>query len=89
MKAREELTKAQEYWYKQMQTEIKQAVLDHLEKEGINQTQLSERLGFSRTYVSKILRGKFNYTLKQLIIFSYALNKAPVLEFKNLGEEKG
>jgi transcriptional regulator with XRE-family HTH domain len=59
-------------------------VSEYIQKEGINQTQLAEKIGVSKSYISQIMNGNFNYTLKKMIELSLALEKAPAFEFKNL-----
>ena len=48
----------------------------------MTQNQFAEQLGVSKGYVSQVMKGEFNYTLKKLIELSLAVGKAPVLEFK-------
>ncbi len=84
MITREELLKTEEYWFETLQNEIYRMVADYIQKEGLNQSQLAEQLGVSKGYISQILNGNFNYTLKKMIELSLALDKAPAFEFKNL-----
>jgi transcriptional regulator with XRE-family HTH domain len=79
---REELMRTNEYWFETLQNEIYRQVSDYLKKEGISQSQFAEKLGVSKGYISQIMNGNFNYTLKKLIELSLAVGKAPVLEFK-------
>ncbi len=86
MNTREELLKAEEYWFETLQNSIYRMVAEYIQKEGINQTQLAEMLGVSKGYISQIMNGNFNYTLKKMIELSLALKKAPVFEFKDLNQ---
>jgi transcriptional regulator with XRE-family HTH domain len=86
MKTREQLLKTEEYWFETLQNEIYRMVSEYLEKENINQTELAEKLGVSKSYISQIMNGNFNYTLKKLIELSLAVNKAPVIDFNNINE---
>lgn len=86
MITREELLKTNEYWFETLQNEIYRMVAEYLENPDMNQTKLAEKLGVSRGYISQIMNGNFNYTLKKLIELSLAVNKAPSFEFKNLNE---
>lgn len=81
---REELLRTEEFWFETLQNEIYRMVSEYIEKEGMNQTQLAEKLGVTKGYISQILNGNFNYTLKKMIELSLALEKAPAFEFKNL-----
>lgn len=84
MFTREELLKTPEYWFEQVQNELFRQVYEFMEKEGINQTQLAEKLGVSKGYISQIMKGEFNYTLKKLIELSMAIGQAPQIEYKNI-----
>lgn len=81
---RDELLRTEEYWFETLQNDIYRMVADYIQKEGMNQTQLAEQLGVSKGYISQIMNGNFNYTLKKMIELSLALKKAPAFEFKNL-----
>jgi len=81
---RDELLRTEEYWFETFQNDIFRMVAEYIQKEGINQTRLAEQLGVSKGYISQIMNGNFNYTLKKMIELSLALKKAPALEFKNL-----
>lgn len=84
MITREELLKSSEYWITEVQMELYRNVLAYMEKEGLNQTQLAQQLGVSKGYVSQVLNGNFNYTLRKLIELSLAVGKVPVIEFKDI-----
>lgn len=81
---RDELLRTEEYWFETLQNDIYRMVAEYIQKEGMNQTQLAEKLGVTKGYISQILNGNFNYTLKKMIELSLALEKAPAFEFKNL-----
>lgn len=82
MITREELLKSPEYWFENAQNDLYGQVIEYMEKEGINQNQLAERLGVTKGYVSQILKGEFNYTLKKLIEISLAIGKVPRIEYQ-------
>lgn len=86
MITRDDLLKTEEFWFETHQNEIYRMVSEYIKKEGINQTQLAEKLGVSKSYISQIMNGNFNFSLKKLIELSLAVNKAPALDFKNLNE---
>lgn len=83
---REELLKTEEYWFDTLQNKIYRIVAAYLEKEGINQSEFAEKLGVSKGYVSQIMNGNFNYTLKKLIELSLAVNRIPEFNFKDVHE---
>lgn len=82
MLSKEELLKTPEYWFENIQNEIYRQVSDYIKNEGITQTQLAEKLGVTKGYISQIMNGNFNYTLKKLIELSLAINKIPIVEFR-------
>ena len=81
---REELLKSPEYWFVNAQSDIYGLVIDYMEKEGINRTQLAERLGCTKGYVSQILNGEFNYTLKKLIELALAVGMVPKITYQSI-----
>ena len=81
---RDELLRTEEYWFEVLQNEIYRMVDEYMKNEGINQSQLATKLGVTKGYISQIINGNFNYTLKKMIELTIALNKAPAFEFKNL-----
>ena len=86
MFTREELLSSPEYWFENAQNELYRQVIEYKERKGINQTQLAEELGVTKGYVSQILKGEFNYTLKTLIDISLAIGVVPKIEYTALSE---
>lgn len=69
-----------------MQKEIYNQIIDYMKNEHINQTQLAKKLGVTKGYISQLLKGNLNLTLKNLIKLSLVLDKVPVIEFKPVNE---
>ncbi len=86
MLTREELMKKPEYWLETIQNEIFRQVTAYLKENNLTQNQLAEQLGVTKGYVSQIMKGEFNYTLKKLIELSLAVGKAPIINFIPLTE---
>jgi transcriptional regulator with XRE-family HTH domain len=86
MLTRKELLATPEYWFEQAQNELYRQVIEYMETEGINQTQLAEKLGVSKGYISQVLKGEFNYTLKKLIELSMAVGKVPKIEYQAIDD---
>ncbi len=84
MITREELLKSPEYWFEHAQNDLYGKVVAYMKKENINQNQLAERLGVTKGYVSQILKGEFNYTLKKLIEISLAIGQVPKVEYTSI-----
>lgn len=86
MLKREELVSKPEYWLETIQNEIFRQVTAYLKDNNMTQNQLAAQLGVTKGYVSQIMKGEFNYTLKKLIELSLAVGKAPVISFMPLAE---
>jgi len=80
----DELLNRPEYWFETIQNEVFRKVTDYLKDNNMTQNQFAEQLGVSKGYVSQVMKGEFNYTLKKLIELSLAVGKAPVIVFKPL-----
>lgn len=86
MLKRDELINKPEYWLETIKNEIFRQVTAYLNDNKLTHNQFAEQLGVSKGYVSQIMKGEFNYTLKKLIELSLAVGKAPVIVFKPLTE---
>lgn len=86
MITRKELLESPEYWFENAQNDLYVQVIDYMEREKINQTQLAEKLGVSKGYISQILKGEFNYTLKKLIELSLAIGQVPKIEYSSMNK---
>ena len=84
-----ELKQTPEYWLETIQNEIFRQVKNYMEENNLNQTQLANKLGVSKGYISQILNGNFNFTLKKLIELSIAIGVVPDLKFKPIENKKG
>lgn len=82
MKKFEELIETPEYWLETIQNELYQQVQNYMKREKINQTQLAQRLGVTKGYISQVLNGHFNHSLEKLIELSLAIGVVPDIDFK-------
>jgi len=80
----EDLFKTQEYWLETLQNEIYRQVDHYLKENHLSQKEFAKQLGVSKGYVSQVLKGEFNYTLKKLIELSLSIGKAPEINFIDL-----
>lgn len=85
MVRKEELIKTEEYWVETLQNEIYRMVVGYMKNEGLNQSELAKKLGFTQGYISHIINGK-NFSLRKLIELSLALNKTPQIIFRDIDE---
>lgn len=81
MFTQEELFESPTYLLTLYQNEIFREVHGYMQEKGITQKELAKKLGVSDAYVSQILNGKFNFTLKKLIELGLAIGKIPKIKF--------
>jgi transcriptional regulator with XRE-family HTH domain len=86
MMTRQKLLRSSEYWFEEAQNELYRQVIEYKEQKGINQTQLAKELGVTKGYVSQILKGEFNYTLKKLIEICLAIGQVPRIEYTSISK---
>ncbi|MFM9839526.1 MAG: XRE family transcriptional regulator [Cyclobacteriaceae bacterium] len=93
MFSKEELLKRPNYLLTKYQNEIYRQLVEYMQTNNLTQKDVAERLGASSAYVSQILNGNFNFTLKKLIEIGVMIGKIPVMEFIDPSEfqrrEKG
>lgn len=81
MYKKEELVRTEEYWMELIQNELYYALKQYMKEQNMNQTELAEQLGFSKGYISQVLHGNFNHSLKKLIALLLAIGHVPKFEF--------
>jgi transcriptional regulator with XRE-family HTH domain len=79
--------KSKYYWIAKGQGEIYKMLNAEINKRG-DAAKLSEKIGFSKGYVSQLLNGNsdINPTWNKIVEFCLALDKVPVLEIKSTSE---
>lgn len=60
--------------------EVYEVIQDEMNQQGVSRSELSEKIGKSKAYISQVLGGSRNMTLRTLADFCKALNVYP--EFK-------
>lgn len=83
---REEILKAPEYWVTQIQIAICRCADTFMREHGMNRTQLAEYLGVSKSYVTQILAGDYNYSIEKLVEISVKMGYVPNMDFVLLPE---
>lgn len=84
MKSREEIYQTKEYWLENIQNEIFIQLEDFMLENKLNKAGLAKKLGVSRAYITQVLNGEFNFSLKKLIDLSLAIGKVPNLHFQDI-----
>lgn len=59
-----------------------------MEQQGLNRTHLAERMGVSPAYITKILSGNPNLTIKSLLKLTDAMGKELTLQFSPRAAQK-
>ena len=62
-----------DYWVAGVIVEFTESLVREMERQGITRTELARRLGATPAYVTKILRGKVNFTLATMVRLARAL----------------
>ncbi|NVM62001.1 transcriptional regulator with XRE-family HTH domain [Mucilaginibacter sp. SG538B] len=86
METRAEVLKRPEYWFEAIQNDLYEQVALYMEAEELNQTELAKVLGYSKGYISQILNGHFNHSIKKLIDLSVKIGKVPVVSYQDIDE---
>lgn len=73
---------SEQYWTSGAQIEFSLKIADIMHEEQLNQKQLSEILGVSPAYVSKLLAGNQNLTLNTMIRYARKLGRVFSFELK-------
>jgi transcriptional regulator with XRE-family HTH domain len=63
----------QDYWIAGAILEFTESVVREMARQGLTRTALADRLGTTPAYVTKILRGRVNFTLATMVRLSDAL----------------
>ncbi len=87
MLSKEELIQTTEYWVEEIQNNIYSEVINFMKEKNLNQNQLSDYLSFSKGYISQILKGECNFSIKKLVELSLKIKTVPKLEFAPLNNE--
>ncbi|CAN5597281.1 hypothetical protein BH10BAC5_BH10BAC5_21280 [soil metagenome] len=76
-----EIIKSPEYWLAGIQNEVSRMLIEHSKVNKISQTKMAEELGVSKSYLSQIMNGTFNFTIKKLIELCLYAGKIPSIKF--------
>lgn len=81
---RKELLKSKEYWLTKIQIDLFNKVEKYIKENNMSRTQLAQKLGVSKGYVSQILNGDADHRLSKLVELSLAVGVVPYLSFESL-----
>jgi transcriptional regulator with XRE-family HTH domain len=94
MPTKEQLLEKPNYLLTKYQQEIFRQVKTYIDENKLTQKDFAKHLGVvsgkpegvSEAYVSQLLNGNFNFTLKKLIELGIAIGKVPVMNFENVAD---
>ena len=75
-----------EHWITKIQLDLYSELRTYMKENNMNRTQLAERLGVSKGYVSQVLNGDFDHKISKLVDLSLLMGKVPELTYTNLNE---
>lgn len=84
MKTRAQLLKSKSYWTAKLQLDLYDAMKKFMEENKMNKTQLAEKLGVTKGYVTQILSGDFDHKVSKLVELSLAIGKVPILSYNDV-----
>jgi transcriptional regulator with XRE-family HTH domain len=79
-----EYLKSPEYWLEKIQNDIFVELHNFKNENELNQNELALKMKVSKGYISQILNGNFNYTLRKMIELMLMIGKVPVIKFITL-----
>ena len=86
MLTQDELLETPDYLLTKYQNEIFRVLHEYMGNNRLSQKDVAKKLGVSNAYISQVLNGNFNFTLKKLIELGLAIGKVPKIEFVDKGE---
>ena len=86
MLTQDELLETPDYLLTKYQNEIFRQLHAYMENNHLSQKDVAKKLGVSNAYISQVLNGNFNFTLKKLIELGLAMGKIPKIEFVDKNE---
>lgn len=86
MLSKQERLKYPNYLLSNYQLEIYRQLASYMEANKLKKKDMAKKLKVSSPYISQVLSGNFNFTLKKLIELGLSIDKVPFLEFVNVDE---
>jgi len=83
-KIREKIINQPSYWVEGINSVLYNAILEYMEENNINRTELATHLGISKGRVSQILNdGEINFSIEKIVEIALRVNKFPFFELKD------
>lgn len=81
---RDELLTSREYWIAKIQLDLFSQLDKYMVENTISRTQLAEKLGVTKGYVSQILNGDFDHKISKLVDLALAMGKVPKITYVDI-----
>lgn len=78
--SRKQLISSPDWHLAEIQQLLFEEITHYLDNNNITQTQLAEQLGCTKSYVSQILNGNFDFRLSKFLELLIAVGKVPKIE---------
>lgn len=78
---RADLIKSREYWIAEIQLQLFSLIENYRTKHKLTKTQIAEKLGVTKSYITQVLNGDFDHKMSKLVDLSLAFGKVPVIHF--------
>ncbi|MFB9057273.1 transcriptional regulator [Mariniflexile ostreae] len=81
---REKILNQPSYWVEGINSFLYNAILEYMEDNNMNRTELASHLGISKGRVSQILNdGEINFSIEKVVQIALKINKFPIFELKD------
>ena len=84
---REKILNQPSYWVEGINSFLYNAILEYMEINNMNRTELAKYFGISKGRISQILNdGEINFSIEKVVQIALKIDKFPVFEFKDKQE---
>ncbi len=80
---RKELLKSREYWISKVQIDLFNLIENYRTEHHLSKTQIAEKLGVTKGYITQILNGDFDHKVSKLVDLALVFGKVPILNFED------
>ncbi len=78
---RKDLLKSREFWITEIQLQLFSLIESYRKEHQLTKTQIAEKLGVTKGYITQILNGDFDHKVSKLVDLALAFGKVPVIHF--------
>lgn len=83
---RKQLISSKEYWLSKIQIDLFNQVAIYLEENNMNRSELAQKLGVTKGYISQILNGDSDHRISKMVELSLAIGLIPDIRFRDMEE---